>query len=438
MEKDIISMREDELGRLKVIQEAIAKRISQRDAATAIMRSERQIRRMVKRVREEGEKGIIHRGRGKPSARKIPDRKKERVLRLYREQYGDFGPTLATEKLRERDGIDISEETLRQWLIKEGLWQRKRKYKKHRQHRERKACFGEMIQLDGSHHDWLEGRGPKMVLMGYIDDATNAYFGRFYRYEGIFPAMDSFKRYIRSRGIPQAVYLDKHSTYKSPKKPETAWDVEERENGRFVSQFQMAMKDLAVDVIHANSPQAKGRIERSFLTLQDRLVKEMRLAGIQTEEQANRFLPEFFLRHNKRFEFLAAEPADLHRPIPKDLDLDAILCIRTQRRICNDWTIQYDGQRYQILSSIQARSVQVRETLQGKIVLTDAQGKRLSFKPIRVAVRRNPPVALMRKPSMPRQPHQGERSRTVPTADHPWKGTWKTSRQLYSLSLPTQ
>lgn len=418
-------MRPDELGWLKVIHEAIDKRISQREAAGAIRRSERQIRRMVKRVREEGENGIIHRLRGRASSRRIREEIRWRAVRICEEKYGDFGPTLAAEKLREREGIDISEETLRQWLLKEGIWQRKRKRKAYRQHRERKACFGAMIQIDGSHHDWLEGRGPKLVLMGYIDDATNTYYGRFYDYEGTFPAMDSFKRYIRKYGIPQTVYLDKHMTYKSPKKPQTVWEIEEQENGRFQSQFERAMKDLGVRVIHAHSPQAKGRIERSFSTMQDRLVKEMRLEGISNKDQANRFLSAYLQRHNERFCFLAAEQADLHRPIPHDMDLDAIFCIRTQRCLSRDWTIQYDGQRYQILDATHARSVQVRETLQGRILLTDTKGKRLRFKPICVAVRRKPPVPRIRKSF-------------IPMADHPWRRAWRTSRKLHPLSLLTQ
>jgi len=177
--------------------------------------SDRQFRRLVRRVREEGSAGIIHRSRGRPSSHRIPESVRQKVLRLYERKYGDFGPTLASEKLRELDGIEVNAETLRLWLRQSGVRYKRRKSRCRRQRRERRPCLGAMVQLDGSHHDWLEGRGPRMVLMGYIDDATNRVYGRFYDYEGTFPAFDSFKRYARRYGIPASVYLDRHSTYKS-------------------------------------------------------------------------------------------------------------------------------------------------------------------------------------------------------------------------------
>ena len=170
------------------------------------------------------------------------------------------------------------------FVFEAGFWKKRRKLSGFRQWRPRKECFGQMVQMDGSHHDWLEGRGPKLVLMGYIDDATNRTYGRFYDYEGTLPAMDSFREYVKKYGLPMSVYLDRHTTYKSSKKL-TEWD--EVEGIEFLSQFERALKELDVEVIHALSPQAKGRIERLFGVLQDRLVKEMRLAGITTKEQAN-------------------------------------------------------------------------------------------------------------------------------------------------------
>jgi hypothetical protein len=198
------------------------------------------------------------------------------VLTLYKERYPDFGPTLATEKLLEVDGIRLSDETLRKWLIEIGMWKKGRKRSAYRQWRPRRACFGEMVQLDGSHHDWLEGRGSKLVLMAYIDDATNMTYARFYDYEGTMPAMDSFKGYVRIYGLPISVYLDRHTTYKSSKKL-TEWD--DVDDIEFLSQFERALKELGVEVIHALSPQAKGRVERLFGVLQDRLVREMRVTG---------------------------------------------------------------------------------------------------------------------------------------------------------------
>ncbi|MCH7761787.1 helix-turn-helix domain-containing protein, partial [candidate division TA06 bacterium] len=216
--KDIITMSGKELRRLKVIEKVIERGIRQREAASILSLSERQVRRIVKRVRKEGEREIIHRLRSKASNRRFSTNVKGKAIRRYQEKYIGFGPTLAQEKLLERDNIRISKETLRKWLIEEHLWERHRKRNVHRRWRERKACLGEMVQMDGSHHDWLEGRGPQLVLMGYIDDATNRVFARFYEYEGTFPAMDSFRAYIKRYGIPQSVYLDKHTTYKSTRR----------------------------------------------------------------------------------------------------------------------------------------------------------------------------------------------------------------------------
>ncbi len=211
--EDMIMARQGELRRLHVIQKVLEGIIKQVEAAQILLLSGRQIRRIVKRVRSEGTRGIIHRSRGKLSKRKISEKIKEKVLNLYRAQYKDFGPTLATEKLLERNRIRISDETLRNWLIEEGDWKKRRRGRKHRQWRERKHHAGEMVQMDGSHHDWFEGRGPWCVLMCYIDDATGKVFGRFYGYEGTIPAMDSFRRYIQKYGLPMSVYLDKHTTY---------------------------------------------------------------------------------------------------------------------------------------------------------------------------------------------------------------------------------
>ena len=218
LERDIITMSMREVKRLKALQEAIEGQITQRHAAEILRLSERQVRRLIRAVRTNGERGIVHKARGKPSNRQITSEDRGIAIRAYRETYMGFGPTLATEKLREREGVCVSKETLRKWLLKEGLWSRRRKGSIHRRHRERKECFGEMVQMDGSHHDWLEGRGPELVLMGYIDDATGNVFGRFYDYEGTVPAMESFKRYAIKYGLPQSVYLDKHTTYKSPAK----------------------------------------------------------------------------------------------------------------------------------------------------------------------------------------------------------------------------
>jgi len=217
--EDIIAMAKKESRKFHVIKkfnEGYLKRI---EASEILSLSTRQVSRLSRRVIEEGELGIVHKSRGKPSNRRISDETKKRVVKLYRKTYKGFGPTLASEKLLELDNIDLSKETLRNWLIESGDWEKIRKGRKHRQWRVREKNVGQMVQLDGSEHDWFEGRGLKSVFMGYIDDATNNVFGRFYNYEGTIPAFDSFKGYAKKNGIPLSVYLDMHTTYRSPAKP---------------------------------------------------------------------------------------------------------------------------------------------------------------------------------------------------------------------------
>ncbi|MGI6241870.1 MAG: helix-turn-helix domain-containing protein [Candidatus Omnitrophota bacterium] len=216
-EKDTVTMSQKELRRLHFVRSALGKVITQAEAAEGIGISERQIRRIAKRVREEGERGLIHRSRGQLSNRAIPVQVKSKVLDLYQKKYPDFGPTLASEKLFEIDKIKLNDETLRLWLIGSKIAYKQRKKRPHRERRERRARLGELVQTDGSHHDWFEGRGPRCVLMGYIDDATGRPWGRFEPYEGTLPAMRSLKGYIKRYGIPAALYLDKHMTYRSPK-----------------------------------------------------------------------------------------------------------------------------------------------------------------------------------------------------------------------------
>ena len=413
-ERDIIRMSQKELRRLHVIHKVIEGSLTQVRAAEIISLSERQMRRIVRRIGEEGDKGIQHRSRGQESNRKASKGLAERVVRLYREKYQGFGPTLMAEKLRELEGIGVSKESVRRWLIEAGQWQKRRKVRTHRQWRERKSCFGEMLQLDGSHHDWFEGRRGKCVLMGYIDDGTNRVYGRFYEYEGTIPAMDSFKRYIRKYGIPMSIYMDKHTTYKSPAEP----SIEDELNGTEpLSEFGRALTELEVKSIHAHSPQAKGRIERLFKTLQDRLVKEMTLKGITTIEEANRHLEGYLAVHNKRFAVKAREKEDLHREIPKGLNLDKILCIRTVRALRNDFTVAHNRKLYQIEKSIRSKEVTVQERINGSIFITHKE-ERLPFREITAR-----PEKPQKPASMPRQ-----RKGHTPAVDHPWK---KSNTQLF-------
>ncbi len=334
-------------------------------------------------------------------------------MQLYHEKYQGFGPTLAAEKLLELEGIDVSKETVRRWLIEAGQWQKGRKVRTHRRWRERKCCLGEMLQLDGSHHDWFEGRRPKCVLMAYIDDATSKVYCRFYEYEGTIPAMDSFKRYIRKHGIPMSLYMDKHTTYKSTAEP----SIEDEINGTTpLSEFGRALTELAVEIIHAHSPQAKGRIERLFKTLQDRLVKEMTIKGINTIDEANKYIDTYLSVHNKRFAVKAKEQEDLHREIPRGLDLDKILCIRTLRTLRNDFTVAHDSRLYQIEKGVRSKKVTVEERVNGSMFIT-LNDVRLPFREI---------TARPEKLKAPIHVHRYKK--TTPSADHPWK---KLNSQLF-------
>jgi transposase len=409
--RDMIVMSIREVKRLKAVQSTIERHITQKAAALMIGLSERQVRRVVKAIREQGDKGIIHGLRGRPSNRRLPEEMRERVLAFYQERYPDFGPTLATEKLFECDGITISDETLRMWLIEAGIWKKRRKRSAYRQWRQRKECFGEMLQMDGSHHDWLEGRGPELVLMGSIDDATNTTYGRFHDYEGTLPAMDSFKGYVKKYGLPMSIYVDRHTTYKSSKKL-TEWD--EVEGIKTLSQFERALMELGVEVIHAQSPQAKGRIERLFGVFQDRLVKEMRLRGITTKGQANEFLEGYLSRYNERFRVCPANETDVHVLLPGHIDLDRYLCIKRERTIRKDNTIALDGRLYQ-LEERGGKKVVVEERIDGSLLVI-SNGMALKYKEITERPQR---VAVPK-------PNTKEYSRPPkPSKNHPWRRRWK-------------
>ena len=408
-EGDIIMASQKELKRLHIVRKVLDKELKQVEAKDVLNLSDRQIRRIVRTVRREGDRGIVHKSRRKPSNIAIPKRIKARTISLYKEKYKGFGPTFANEKLLEIDKIEIGTQTLRNWLIAEGEWKVSRGHKEHRQWRERKQCFGEMVQMDGSHHDWLEGRGTKLVLMGYIDDAAGKTFGRFYDYEGTMPAMDSFKKYIEKNGIPNSIYLDKHTTYKSNGKPTKE---DELNNRKPLSQFERACEELGVDVIHADSPQAKGRIERLFRTFQDRLIKEMRLRGIKTKEEANEFLEEYLPIYDERFSVEPAKKTNLHRAVQEGANLDDILCRKTVRVLRNDWTISHDNKLYQVENRVRAKKVLVCEHIDGRISIEN-KGETLNHREIT----NRPKRANDKKPLYEFK----IRKVYIPPKDHPWR-----------------
>ncbi len=414
--KDIIMIRQKELKRLHVIHRVLNGEITQAEASDILSISGRQTRRIISRIRQEGDIGIVHKSRGKESNRKLPKKLTDRVVYLYQQKYQGFGPTLFCEKLAELEDIHISDETARKWLIEAGHWEKGRKKRQHRRWRQRKEHYGEMLQMDGSHHDWFEGRGTECVLMAYIDDATNRVYCRFYEYEGTIPAMDSFKRYIKKYGIPMSIYFDKHTTYKSPAKP----TIEEEINGEEpLSEFGRALEELGVERIYAYSPQAKGRIERLFKTLQDRLIKEMRLKGIKSVKEANKFLKTYLPKYNKKFSLKAYKTEDLHMPVPEGIDLDAILCIKTARTVRNDNTISYQKELYQIEEVMAGKIVTVTERIDGTMRMY-YQGRNLKFRQIKV------------RPERPQKQKVKTRQRAVyiPPADHPWR-KFKIGKNAY-------
>jgi len=339
MKEDRIEMSQGERDRLKVMAAVLSGERTQAEAGRLLKRSVRQIRRIQRRLEGEGDRGVIHKLRGRPSNRQKDPEFRQAVLEAYRQRYHDFGPTFASEKLA-GEGLPIAPETLRRWLLAEGLLSPRRRRDKHRSRRPRRECFGELVQADGSHHDWLEGRGPWMVLLVMIDDATSKAVARFCPAETTEGYMDLLERYLRKHGRMVGMYTDRHSIF---------WG-EAKGKQPAKTQFTRALKELGTDWIGANSPQAKGRVERFNGTAQDRLVKELRLAGATTMDEANDVLDRTFLPWFNRW--CTVKPAstnDAHRSVDRSMDLAAILSIQHRRKVSNDYTIRLDNQIYQLL-----------------------------------------------------------------------------------------
>ena len=339
MEGDRIEMSQRERDRLKVMAPVLEGRRTQPEAARLLKRCVRQVRRILRRLEAEGDAGVIHRLRGHPSNRAKGDDLRLRVLSRYRERYMGFGPTLAAEKLTAED-MPVSDETLRNWLLTAGLWERKRRRDKHRQRRDRRECLGELTQADGSEHDWLEGRGPRMVLLVMIDDATSKVVARFYQAETTEGYMDLLWRYLRKHGRMVAMYTDHDSVF--------CGECPDKKPAK--TQFARALEELGIGWIPAGSPQAKGRVERFNGTAQDRLVKELRLAGAATIEQGNEVLDTIFLPwFNRRCTVRPTSPNNAHRPLHPSMNLPGILSIQERRTVANDYTIRLTNRIYQLL-----------------------------------------------------------------------------------------
>jgi len=374
----------------------------------------RQGKRIWRRYQDEGDAGLVHRLRGKPSARRKPEALREQVLVLCAEQrYEGFGPTLLAEQLLQA-GLIVDHETLRRWRMAKGQHLVRRRKQQHRDWRERKAWFGEMVQLDGSHHDWFEGRGPKCVLMVMVDDATNWMSCRFFEAETTRASYDVLEGWIQKQGLPGSLYVDRDSIYRCESQPSVA---EQLAGKPPQTQFGRAMAALGIKLILANSPQAKGRVERMNGTLQDRLVKEMRLAGVKDIEGANRFLEGKYLRaFNRQFARVAAQPLNAHR---KNTDrLQEVLSWEVERVVQGDWTVACAGQRYQLdqrheALSLVRRKVIVRTLRNGRVQLV-YRGQRLQWRRLPEGAVRKPPPA---KPPRPLK----TKARRAPPASHPWR-----------------
>lgn len=380
--------------------------------------SYRQMKRMWSRYQAEGDEGLVHRSRGIVSNRAYPSEMREAVLARYEERYPDFGPTLACEYLAQ-DGWDLDHETLRRWLIGAGLRKKSRRRKAYRKRRERRAQFGELIQMDGSHHDWFEGRRGWAVLMVMIDDATNRTYARFYESESTYAAMDVFARYVRRRGLPQGLYVDRDSIYRCER--EGRLDEELRGEGP-ETQFARAMRQLQVKLILANSPQAKGRVERRNAVFQDRLVKALRLEQIDTLEAANEYLEKVFLAQlNRRFTCQAREAGDLHRRLPRGLRLVDVLGWEEPRHVQNDWTIRWRNRYFQVDRKheklrLPGQKLVVFEKLNGAVELR-FRGQVLRY----IELPAPPPKKRAVK-------KQKERSKYIPPEDHPWRKPFKSKK----------
>lgn len=361
-----IPMSNKELNQINIIEKLKRGEISRKTAAEVLGRARRTISRRLKRYCKDGPAGLVHRSAGKPGNRSYDPAKKEIILKLLTTKYVGFGPTFASEKLAEHDNIIINRETLRRFMIKNGLWQKKRKRTKHRKWRERKEHFGQMLQLDGSPHRWVAGSSVYWTLMMFIDDATGKIFARFYKNESYESVADCTKQYIQKYGKPISIYADRGSVFKVNAK---------NENNDAITQYERALSELAIQLIPAYSPQAKGRVERGFQTHQDRLVKEMQLRGIRSMDEANAFLEqEYILKHNEKYSCQPKERADLHRKhnIP---NLDDIFAVITERKVTNDWTIRYKNQILQLDTNRPAivkpkDTVIVRERLNGTFFIT--------------------------------------------------------------------
>lgn len=419
-------MSEEEVRRAGVLKRVKGGELTQVEAAEMLGLSYRQLRRIYVRYRESGAKGLVHRSAGRPSNRAKPPKERERILKIVRREYGGapgerLGPTLAAEHLEEDHGIVVDAETLRRWMLAAGLWTKERKRKPYRQRRARRAHFGELVQMDGSFEEWLEGRGPRGCLIHMVDDATSTSLGRFDDEESTWAVADTLRAWVAAYGVPSALYVDWKNVYHHPA------TAKQKEQGiEPISQFGRMCRKLGIELIGANSPQAKGRVERGHGTHQDRLIKKMRLKRIASYEEANRYLEQTYLpQHNDKYAVLPRETADYHVAVPRRLDLDQVFCLEEERTVSPDWVVQYGTRWLQIEREGQKAIVRsgakvlVREHRDGSISIWLNKTK-LGWH------------ELTERPKKAKPAPQAKRSRAKwsPPENHPWREQLRAALRL--------
>ena len=406
-----------ELERVEVMGRVAGGDLQLSHAAEMLELSYRQTKRLWRRYREGGGEGLKHASAGRESNRGKPRKLRRRVLGLVRQKYSGseaerFGPTLAAEHLAEEDGIKVDHETLRRWMLEEGLWSRRRRRKQHRQRRERKPHFGELVQLDGSFEEWLEGRGPRGCLMNMVDDATSTVEVRMEKEETIWAAVGVLRAWIGNYGVPRALYTDWKNVYQRKATPR------EQLRGEVpVTQFGRMCQKLGLRIIAASSPQAKGRVERNHGTHQDRLIKKMRRQGIASYEAANQYLEQKYLpQHNRRFTCPPAQPQDYHRRKPSARELREIFRLETERTISNDWVIRHAGRFLQLHPGQRrygpTRSKALVCEYEDGCVEVYYRAERIRFHPI---------AEPIREVKEARRQARSLRSAHKPKPDHPWR-----------------
>jgi len=409
----LLQMSSKEIDRLEVMQKLDGKQMSQKEAGRILQLSTRQIKRILRRYREHGAAGLISKQRGRKSNNRLPEATKRKALDALKSKYQGFGPTLAQEKLVENEHLQISTESVRQLMMAEGLW-KARKVPKAVTHqlRERRACFGELIQIDGSPHDWFEGRAAACSLLVFIDDASGRLVHlQFVQNESFFSYAQACDQYFRSYGKPVAFYSDKHGIFRVNQRSRGTSDA--------LTQFGRAMQELDIQIICANTPQAKGRVERVILTLQDRLPKEMRLLKISSWQDGNAFLPTFIQHFNQRFALPPRSSVDAHRPLTSQDDLDTILTWQEQRIVSKNLTVQFDKVVYQIQTerpsyALRKASITVCVDALHNVTLL-YKGKPLTYNVFHQQTKQSDIV--LSKDLDQRLP----RSPVKPAPDHPWR-----------------